>query len=154
MAEWMSRIFLIYLTTILATCLWQPSVVFGNGDIYTASALSMFNINSFNPNSTVGEANGFPTTLALSNASQNAYGGMTTVGSDSGILSGLTTFIDLLKGIVGWIKIFFNIIFSPFLLLTSGAFTGMPLTIVLFFAVPLGAMFIMGIILFFRGVGG
>jgi len=155
MAEWMSRIFLIYLTTIIACTLWKPEVIFNNGDVYTASALAMFNIHSFDPNATVGSPtpSGFPNNLELSTSGNNAFGGMTTIGSEGGILSGFGV-IDILRGAIGWIKIFFSILFSPVVLLTSGAFAGMPLTIVLFFGIPLGAMFLFGMILFIRGVGG
>lgn len=61
------------------------------------------------------------------------------------------TFIDAL-GLMGSFFLFlFNIIFAPVALFIA---SGMPLFLQLLIAVPLGIMYILGIVFLFRGVGG
>jgi hypothetical protein len=66
------------------------------------------------------------------------------------IEGGGISFIDSLSLLGSYLLFLFNIIFAPVALFIT---TGMPLFLQLLIGLPLGIMYIMGIVFLFRGVG-
>lgn len=139
---------LLYLCLAIAILFWQPSIILGESE-QSAHILSVFNIDSVNQTNGSIKDLGLPGTLNLSD--QTAYDQLTKVGSDT-TSTLIQAFIDAVANVMEYVKIFFRIVFSPFVIFTSPQMADAPAPVLFVFALPAILGLIVAIILFVRGV--
>lgn len=148
MAGFLQRGILLYLCLAIAISFAAPDVVFDNlqGTPLGNNMLSWFdlkydgtNVNFYNTTNPQ-----FSNTGLVTNATQD-IANPTTSSSGGGLLG----WIDTLYQVFDWIRLFFDMLFSPILLLTH-PLIAMPSSIVLIIGIPLVIMFIVGLIAWIR----
>ena len=144
------KILLIYLFIAVAVTTWQPQIIFNADSPTDVTVLSWFNIRL---NTTTNETyylQGNNGQYQFVGSAQNNTASMTTPPNIASSGSGFLTYADPILMIVGWIGTLLKFLFSPILILTNGAFTGMPSSIILIIGIPLVILFIFGLIQFIR----
>ena len=141
----LQRGLLIYLTIAIAVCLTMPSIIFNNnGNPAERSVLSFFNMDY--DNSTGDFA--ITSTTTSSNLDSGTSGfTQPSSPSSSGSLLG---FIDPVFQVFNWIGIFFKVLFSPIILLTSPELSAgagvLPTALLFIIGLPLVLMMLVGLV--------
>lgn len=129
-----TRLILLYLCIALACAFWNPSIVFGDSK-QAETVLNFFNINNTNTTNLNWSSSGDKSTELFKSGCEGAA-------------CAIQSFVDPVLNVLGYINLVFNVVFSPFRIMTA---VGMPTTLTLLFTLPLIFMFIISIIMFIRG---
>jgi hypothetical protein len=140
---------LLYLCLAIAMAFAAPQVIFSGNSPADVTLLSWFSVNYDNSTGDISYVNGSSGLQgdAGTNAAESFGASRTTV---TGFLSFI---IDGLWQVWSWVAAIFKVLFSPIILLTSPDLH-IPTPIIFVFAIPLTFLFIIGLIMWIRGVIG
>jgi hypothetical protein len=142
----LERALLLYLCLAIVSAFIQPQVIFGDSE-QGRNLLTFFNINTYN--TTTNEPI-LPQKLAL-NTDVNAQEGNLFSRGFQFISSAFQWVIDVVLNTIGYIALFFRVMFSPFIIFTSPAMQGIPTILIFVMVFPLIFLFLYAIIGFIRG---
>jgi hypothetical protein len=133
---------MLYLVLAIAVTCAAPQFVFTGGSPAESTLLSWFNLHYDGTSVTM-------TNTTLSSQTNTAAEGFTqtTTPATAGSLLG---WIDPIFQVFSWIPLIFKALFSPIILLSSGAMAGAPPGIMLILGIPLVFMMIIGLFGFLR----
>ena len=152
----LQRGLLIYLFIALAMVFAYPQAIFNGNTPADNTVLSWFNLALNTTCTNVPGQTDFSNCVYIPNsASQfsNTVGNNTntfTTPSSPSSSGSIIGFLDPVFQVFSWVGLFFKIIFSPIILLTSGVMVGAPTALILLFGIPLVFLMIIGLITFIR----
>lgn len=140
---------LLYLCFAIGCSFWQPDIVFGNQNGKDNVLTMLFNINSTD----IGSGSTTFGSTDLNNKingqdNQTGNSGLFKVGKDT--VSSYQWVVDGLGIVIRIIGIFFQALFSPFIMFFSMVTMGAPVPLMFVFAIPLITMFLVGFLIFIR----
>jgi hypothetical protein len=141
----LQRGLLLYLAIAIAMVFAAPTIVFNGDNPKDATFLSWFNIHMDANNSPV-----LSTNNTLGQGTNGAGSGLVDAKPPSSGLS-IFGFIDPIWQVWEWMGVIFKALFSPVVVLTSPSLA-LPTPILFVFVIPLTFMFIIGLIMWIRGV--
>jgi len=138
---------LIYLLIAVAVSFWQPTIIFNGENPYENNLLSWFNVKI---NTTTNEiyydtTEGYEASTEVDQATDEALR-IDPIPSGTNFL----TFLDPIFKVIAFAGIIVKFIFSPIIILTKPQFTGMPVSIILMFAIPLVTLFLVSVFKWIR----
>jgi len=152
----LQRGLIIYLFIALAMTFAYPQAIFNGNTPADNTVLSWFNLALNQTCINVPGQTDFSNCVyvpgsitAFSNTVGNNTATFTTPSSPSSSGS-LIGFLDPVFQVFSWIGLFFKVIFSPIIMLTSPIMTGAPTALTLLLGIPLVFLMIIGLITFIR----
>lgn len=144
---------LLYLCLAIAIAFAAPSVIFHNTNSPAdMTLLSWFNVNYDNSSGSGDITYNQGSSGLQGDAGVQANASFSASRTQANTLGGFLTFIiDGLWQVWNWITAIFKVLFSPIILLTSPNLN-LPTPIIFVFAIPLTFLFIIGLIMWIRGV--
>jgi len=138
---------LLYLVMAIACVFIAPTIIFNGSSPADSTVLSWFNIEYTNNEARITSA-----TLSsdANNATNNLAGAQTSATSGLTLLSIFDPIGQFVSGAVSWFKLFFKVLFSPIVLLSSPEFSGMHPAVMFIFGIIPVFLVIIGIIVFIR----
>lgn len=138
---------LLYLLLAVAISLWQPSIIFDTSTAQANTPLSWFNIQL---NTTTNQV--YYDTQDGYNVTGDVQTGLNEALRVDRIPQGTNflTFLDPIFKVLSFLAVILKILFAPIIIFTKPQFTGLPVSFMLIFVIPLVALMLISILKWIR----